>query len=233
MTIFTGDQAPGIDKYGRNPDVDGPEDIVDYQGNANFPAAAGALTIESTNAEDDFATGDNAKTVDVFYLDGDGKLQSELGVQLDGTNPVTVAASALFCYRFRCKTFAANKTNAGQIIAKVGAATVASAPIGFIQTQIAAMVVPADYSFGYITQWHAYGVRIAAINGEVGLMVKEPDEEGFAVRRTIPLFATIEEEHFSDNDAIQVPALSQVKLRVLNISAQSTIVAGSFCMRFK
>lgn len=231
--IFTSDRAPQIRKFGRNPDVDAAEDIVDYGGEANFPSAEGALTIESTNAADDFGTGANAKTVDVAYLDGDGMIQEETGVQLDGTNPVTVAASALFCYRFRCVTFGANKTNAGQIIAKVGSDIVATAPIGFNQTQVAAMVVPADYTSGFIKYWKTYTVRVSTVTGEVGLMVQEPGEEGFAVRRTLPLRGDIQKEIFDDNDMLEIPKLSNVKLRVLEISAVNTIVAGSFLMRFK
>ena len=231
--IFTGDLAPHKEKFGRNPDVDAAEDIIDYGGDANFPTTAAALTIESSNAADDHGTGANAKTVNVLYLDGDGLMQEEKGVQLDGTNPVTVAASALFCSRFRCITFGANKTNAGQIIAKVGSDIVASAPIGFNQTQIAAMMIPADYSFGYIKAFRGYEVRVASVTGEIGLMTREPGEEGFSVRWTIPLTDVGAEHIFDDNAMIKIPALSHVKLRVLEISTANTIVTGSFDLRYK
>lgn len=231
MTFFTQNHAPQIRKFGRNPSISGEGDVVDYGSEANFPAAPGILTIESTDPADDFTNGANAKTVAVLYLDENGKLASGT-IQLNGTNPVMVAEKALFCYRFRCITFGENKSNAGQIIAKIGPDIVASAPIGYIQTQIAAMIVPANYSFGFVQDWRIYAIRVSAINGEAGLLIREPGEEGFAVRSILPLSQIVQEEKFDDNEMLKIPALSCVKLRVIQSSVAPALVAGSFNMRF-
>lgn len=230
MAFFTQNHAAQIRKFGRNPDIDGEGDIVDYGSEANFPSVAGELTIESTDPADDI-TGTNARTVSILYLDKNGELANNT-IQLNGTNPVMVAEKALFCYRFRCITYGENKTNAGQIIAKIGSDIVASAPSGYIQTQIAAMVVPANYSFGFIQDWRTYAVRSSGVSGEVGLLIREPGEEGFAIRSILPLSQIVQEEKFDDNEMLKIPTLSCVKLRVLQASIANVIVAGSFNMRF-
>ena len=230
MTIFSGDLAPGITKFGRNSDVGGEEDVVEG-GVVTFPSAAGQLTVVSSSVNDDIE-GTHARTVKIMYLDGDG-IPREETVDLDGTTPVVVAASSLFAYRHRCITFGATKSNAGLITAKIGSAVVAVTPIGFIQTQVAAMKVPAIYSYANIKEWGGYTERVSTVTGEIGLLIQEPGEEGFAVRWTLPLRGEKPTEVFEDNDMIEVPALSNIKLRVLEISAANTLVAGSFTLRYK
>lgn len=71
------------------------EDLWTAQGTKVYPTAETTLSIVSDNANDNIS-GDGARVVEVYYLDGDFKSRVE-AIEMNGTTPVT---SITDCFRF-------------------------------------------------------------------------------------------------------------------------------------
>lgn len=129
-----------------------PEDVWDVLGTKTYPTTAGELTIVSDDAAD-VAAGTGARTVKVWYLDGDYVSQSA-EVTLTGATPVVVAAEAIRFVRALVLTAGSGGQNAGPLTAKIGATTVGQInDTGYNQTLQSHYTVPAGYT-AYLLAYH-------------------------------------------------------------------------------
>lgn len=220
-------------KFGRNPAAAATEDIVDQGGTQVFPSAAGAITIVSDSLNDEL-TGSGAQTIKLWGLDSNNLLAESSAFNMDGITPVATGLSWRFVHRARVITYGATESNEGQISIKHGSDVIASIPIGYGQTQNAAFVVPDDFTSAYLKRWWAYVIRNSTAFGEMALMVQEPGEEGFSVRRTAPVSATAPlVERFDDSEMDEYPAGSYIKINTLFVNSGTPIIGGGFILKFK
>lgn len=122
-----------------------PEDVWDVLGTKTYPTSAGELTIVSDDAAD-VAAGTGARTVKLWWLDGDYVEQSDT-VTMTGATPVVVAASALRFIRALVVTAGSGGQNAGPLAVKIGATVVGQInDTGYNQTLQSHYTVPAGWT---------------------------------------------------------------------------------------
>lgn len=105
-----------IARHGRNPDVDGPEDVWDGGGDYPWMTAATSLEVVSTSANDTSA-GTGARTVRIEGLDA---TYTELNqtVTLNGLTAVAVPSQMFRINRVILASAGSSKVNAGDIIVR-------------------------------------------------------------------------------------------------------------------
>lgn len=227
------DWGDHIHKFGYNADVDAStgsdEDIIAAGGEQYFPAsvvAAADIDIASSDAADD-AAGTGARTLFIQGVDADYMLQSEI-VELDGTTDVHPTKNYLRIFRAYVVTAGSGGTNAGNIQIDDGAGNVfAYIPAGYGQTLQAAYTIPADYTNGgYMLQWYvAIDSKIAAYVNAC-IQVREyggawQTKEVIGVSADGPLVYTFA-------IPIHYPAKADIRLRILDASADNLLVSGGF-----
>lgn len=137
----------GINKFGRNPDVDiGTEDIWSQGGTWVAPTVARVHNLASTSAND-AAAGTGARTLTVNGLNGSYVDTTET-VTLNGVANVATVNSYVIIHRMIVQTAGSVGSNVGTITATaVTDATISIAMvIGKNQTQLAIYQVPAGYT---------------------------------------------------------------------------------------
>ena len=152
-----------VHKFGRNPSctTGNPDIIWDVGGSAyTWPTGACIISVVSTSASDASA-GAGARTVSVQGLDGDGLDQSET-VTLDGTTPVTTAASFLRVNRMRVLTAGSDGNNAGQIAACANGTAIAAISASNNQTLMAIYTIPAS-KVGLMNAWYGSVNKSSAV----------------------------------------------------------------------
>lgn len=217
-----------IDKFGYNGDVDGAEDLIASGGNAYFPSAAvAAANIDIASSDgNDTADGTGARELTVIGLDENYMLQSE-DIPLNGTSDVHPVNDYIAIDRAFVKTAGTGLTNAGNIVIDDGTGTFLTILAGAGQSEKAAYTVPADYPFGYICRWAVEMNRATTATATAALMVRpyggawryfrrfslSNADPGLDVRPVFPL---------------KIPNKSDVKLRILTVSASNLIFTGAF-----
>ncbi len=157
-------RVPGrsiVNKFGRNLDVDGAEDIWGgggfYTGQPVGTPASVAETCEVFSASAaDTAAGTGARTLCLEGLDENGDTQTE-DVTLDGLTPVTTVGLWYRLPRAYCLTAGSGEVNAGEITVRHSTTTAnvfANLPAGAGQTFVAAATVPAGHT-AYLRQFSA------------------------------------------------------------------------------
>jgi hypothetical protein len=224
----------GVNKFGRNPDVDtaADEDIWDAGGTWSLPATASAHDIASTDAAD-AAAGTGARTVQVWGLQNWGTRESSEIVVLDGVTPVATTKSYVLIHRMQCLTFGSGKTNAGDITAKVGATTHAQISIGVAQTLMAIYGIPDDTHL-FVSKWYASMNRPGGATSfvDMRLMVDPAPasaDSGFSTKHHLGLYSSgasyISHEF---NPFLEVAGPAVLKIRALDVSGNDTDISAGF-----
>jgi hypothetical protein len=142
----------GVNKFGRNQDVDAAEDIWGTGGNWVAPTAARVHAIVSNDANDTSA-GTGARTVYVEGLNGSYAATSET-VTMNGLASVNTANSYVIIHRMYVATAGTGEINAGNITATAAVDATVSITIiaGMGQTTFGIYQVPAGYT-AYVLDW--------------------------------------------------------------------------------
>lgn len=168
----------GVDKFGRNPDVDTGafEDIWDGGATWVAPTAPRVHNLTSTDG-DDTSAGDGARTVQVYGLDSDGLLQNEI-VTMAGTAIAATDGTYSMIHRMVVRTAGTIAQNVGTVLATAVTDATVTAQISPEQNQtlMAIYQIPSDKT-GYLMSWYSSmnrSVTTGAAN--VRLLVKPPGE---------------------------------------------------------
>jgi hypothetical protein len=219
----------GVEKFGRNDDVDSGavEDVWDGGGVWVAPTQARVHNLASTSANDTSA-GSGARTVEVFGLDASGLLANET-VPLSGTALALTGGTYSMVHRLIVRSAGTLNTNEGTIKATAQTDNTVTAQIqpGNGQTLMAIYQIPSDKT-GYITSWYASMNRnVTTGAADVRLLVKPPGEI-FQVKRVRGLVGAGKSDFDHEYDfPLKVDALSIVKIDA-DASANDTDVSAGF-----
>lgn len=218
-----------VNKFGRNPDVDGPEDIWGGGGTyTGFPTgSAETLTISSSSAEDGAAGLTGALTLRILGMDTNFNLIAE-NVTLNGTSNVTTSQSFKRMYRAYVLTAGSNTTNVGDITIK-HTTTVANIfaviPAGFSQTEISGYTIPAGYT-GYLHSWSIAMNDTTANTALCAFWIREPSA---AVRIILPTrVSTAYRAPVELFGGISLPEKTDIMVRALSVANTNADIIARF-----
>lgn len=225
LVSLGGHTVDSIHKFGYNTDVDAAEDIWDGGGDYPWPSAAATTTIESSDTSDTSA-GTGARTVKVYGLDAN-YLQISETVTLNGTSQVTLANDYLRLHRAKVLTAGSNGINAGNLLLKHGATTIAQISADRGQTLMAIFTIANDVSHAEIAQWYATAGRDKTSVTQMALMMREyggawQTKELIDVTDTSP--ALIYTYPFWQT----VPARTDIRVRALSVSVADVAIGAGF-----
>lgn len=220
-----------LHKFGRVLDVDTattPEDVWDGGGVYPWPTSAIVPTIVSDDAAD-AAAGTGARTVTIEGLDADYMMISETAT-LDGATPVSFVLPFFRVYRAYVVTAGSGETNAGNLLIKHGATTIAQITAEIGQTLMAIYTTPADYSKVWGIKNYAQVMKTTATVVELALQTKL---EGGAWRTqevTTLRSASNSSWQYEFPCWRKITPKMDVRWRVLSVSANDTDVVAGFDM---
>lgn len=220
-----------VEKFGRNSDVDSAavEDIWDGGAVWVAPTAARVHDLASTD-DTDTDGGAGARTVEIYGLDANGELASEV-VTLAGTANAATAGTYTMIHRMIVRTAGTVNANAGIITATAQTDSTVTAQIttGNNQTLMAIYQIPSDKT-GYICSWYASMNRnVVTGAADIRLLIK-PSGEVYQVKRIRGLVAGGKSDFDQRFDfAIQAPASAIVKMDA-GVTADNTDVSGGFAI---
>jgi len=230
-----------VHKFGRNPDVDGDEDVWSAP-TADWvaPTAAAIHNIVSTDANDDGdPVGSGARTIEIQGLDANFVFQKE-PLTLNGTTDVPSTKLYTRIFRMKCLTFGTTGWNEGTITATATSpsATTVTAQIEIkdAQTLMAIYTVPSGCT-GYMTQYYASINKVSGSSAgtvDVGLFFRERADETDAgwVLKHIQGLNLVGSSRFDFRwkPTLQIPEKTDVKLRALNNSANNLDLSAGFSL---
>jgi hypothetical protein len=227
-----------INKFGYNPDVDastGPdEDVVAWGGMVHWPTsviAAANIDIVSTDAAD-AAAGTGARTLEIVGLDADYKLQSET-VTMTGLTDVNPVNDYIRIFRAKVTTAGSNETSVGTITIDDGTNILAQILAGFGQTTQAAFTIPANYNFGWLTDYDATLVSNAASRFVEGFIQSRPFG-GAWVEHDIFQSASNAARYVKIwRFPIKLEPKTDIRVRIFNASNDNLPVSSNFSVFFE
>ena len=138
--------VPGRDifrRFGANLDIDiGTEDIWSPGGTRADPAAAGAVTIVSSSAND-AAAGTGIRTISLLYIDTNF-LEATATITLNGTTTVTPGITAYRIQRMTTLTTGTGLVAAGNITCSIGGVLQSEIPANFAQSRQTHFFMPVN-----------------------------------------------------------------------------------------
>lgn len=228
----------GIRKFGRNADVDAAEDIWSPGGTYTFASAAETLYLSSS---------DNADTMEMTVVgyDADGLETTEVKA-LTGQTGVALAGTWLRMYRAYVSgatgpagdVYVGTEATPGSGVPALGN-TRAKIDVGVGQTLMAITSIPVTVGTKTVkTAWISNMLLTvlpgspAGVDVEFGLFVKAPG--GIFLRKcSCALTDTQPTLQHPFHKYIEVAPLSDIKLRVADVSAANTIVSGEFTVFYE
>ena len=218
-------------KFGNNSDINGSlETIWSHGGLYVYPAAATAMKVSSSSANDD-ASGTGARTVVVSGLDQNYNEASET-VELDGQTEVLTTTTFIRVFRAYVATAGSGGTAAGTIYVGTGTVTAgvpatvyAEIALGENQTTMALWTVPAGYTL-YITG----GTFSAASNNVaqyvLGKFVVRPF--GGVFRNAADITVNSNVFRYDWEIPLAIPEKSDIEARAIALAGTNFYVTAAF-----
>ena len=227
------DQYDHIGKFGRNTDVDTgvglPEDIWDAGAAYAWPSAAATTTIVSSSTDDDGApVGTGAHTVQVYGLDAN-YLKIDETVTLNGTSAVTLSNQYLRVFRAKVLTAGSGEVNAGNIQIKHGSTVLAQITTDYGQTLMAIYTVPADYTEAWLVKWYVSLTKKQTAAATVVIQMRAYGG-AWQTKEVIGVSSTSGDSQYEYPQWLAVAPKTDIRLRVIYISADNTDVSGRFVL---
>lgn len=218
-------------KFGNNADVNGLlETIWSYGGLYAYPAAATAMKVSSSSAND-AAAGTGARTVIVSGLDQDYNEASET-VTLNGQTEVLTTTTFIRVFRAFVVTAGSGGTAAGTIYVGTGTVT-AGVPatvyaeifLGDNQTTMALWTVPAGYTL-YITS----GTFSAASNNSTHYVLSKLMYRTFGgvFRNAADITVNSNVFHYDWEVPLALPEKTDIEVRAIALTGTNFYVTAAF-----
>jgi hypothetical protein len=218
-------------KFGNNADINGSlETIWSHGGLYAYPAAATAMKVSSSSADDD-ASGTGARTVVVSGLDQNYNEASET-VELDGQTEVLTTTTFIRVFRAYVATAGSGGTAAGTIYVGTGTVTAgvpatvyAEIALGENQTTMALWTVPAGYTL-YITG----GTFSAASNNAAQYVLGKFVVRSFGgvFRNAADITVNSNVFHYDWEIPLAIPEKSDIEARGIALSGSNFYVTAAF-----
>lgn len=221
-----------VNKFGRNSDVGGAEDL--WEGGGEYTGhpynVSDTVDISSSDATDD-AGAVGARNIHIYGLDANFALQDEV-VVMDGTTSVTSSGTYARVFRGIVESAGSDADNAGVITCHHTSTSdnkFFAIPAGDNQTKVAAYTVPAGKT-GYLRKIYS------SINRGSGSGVVREADIGLYIRafqgvwRNVRPFE-ISSGNFVDFDiygGVGLPEKTDVKIRVDSVETSGTDISGGF-----
>lgn len=221
-----------IKKFGRNIDIDiadAPEDVIEQGGEYPWPLAAFTPTVVSSSANDHVTNGQGAKKLRIEGLDANFQNQFEI-VDIQGIAVVTATKSYMRIYRAYVTSSGALGMNAGVIQVKNGGAVVAQIAAELSQTQQAVFTTPANNNRNEIVRIWLQPFISATDSVTLALQTRDFESNTWRTRLWAKVRTTGENRwvYAVGDVGIHVGAKVDIRLRVLAVSADNTVVSGGF-----
>lgn len=188
-----------LPKFGRNPDVDGAEDIWNGGGDyTGFPTTTAEEFQVLSSSASDTAAGTGARTIRVYYLNSAYEMFDSTGaylsfdVTLNGTTSVNSGVTGMRVWRAVVLTSGSGQTNAGNITVRWRTTTsviFCLIPTGFAHTQISNFTIPAGYT-GYLKSYRASMDDLTSNSATLALKVRDFGSNTFRLRRPFVISTT-------------------------------------------
>ena len=176
---FTGGLRGSVNKFGRNSDVDAPEDIWDGGGDWVAPTAARVFTVASSSDSDGKTAAPSsvgARTVRIYGLQSWDEAETSEDITLDGTTGVLTVASYVIVHRIKVLTAGTSGPNVGAITATPATSGSASTIIaGAGQTLMAIYGIP-SIKTAFITQYY-FALNRATAGSFNGILLVNPEPD--------------------------------------------------------
>ena len=224
-----------INKHGRNPDVDGAEDIWTAGGTyTGFPlTGADTFTLVSDSAED-AAGGTGARTTRVFYLDANFNMFDDNGqplyfdITMAGLTPVVTTVTGTRVYRVRALTTGSANTSVGNITVKattIPTDVFAVMPPGGA-SQLTNFTIPLGY-MGYLLRYSATMLDNTA--NECRVAIRQSDSLGtILIRREVGVSTDTFPPAVEPFGGIEFPALTDLCFRVTSVTNANADVSVEY-----
>jgi hypothetical protein len=230
-------ETPGVHKFGSTGSFDTgdvPLDVWDPAAVGGYPGfieTAQQCRLRSANGVDT-AAGTGAQEITVQGLDGDGNLRT-VAVE---TNGVTNVDLGIFFRIFRAQVTRSGdgQTNAGRITIETnGGTAMATIADGIGQTLMAIYTIPNDYLYGNMVQLYATlrSSNAAQRAAQIALQAKPwgtntwQTKEYLELGYPTPIF-------FQMLHAPQYDPLTDLRMRVLSVSSNGSVISGGFEIKF-
>lgn len=181
-----------IPKFGRNPDIDGVEDIWNGGGDyTGFPTGTAEEFQVFSSDVNDTAGGTGAQATRWYYLDDDYNMFDASGnylyfdVPMSGTTSVNTGTTGMRIWRGLVTSSGSGQTNAGNITARwrtTTSAIFAVMPIGFAQTDVSNFTIPAGY-VGYLKRYSSSMDDNTANSANLAIKVRDFGSNTFRLIR--------------------------------------------------
>ena len=236
-----------VQKFGRIPDIDSTntnEDVWDGEGQyPGFLAAATAMTVSSSSAEDTATTGTGAWTVRVFGLNA-SFVEVVQDVTMTGLTAAALPLPLIRVYRMYVLTAGATSGNVGNIWVGSGA-VVAGVPANKYaanlatvgQTLMATYTIPVRsssgqaYNGGQIVRWYANCGAVQAAFATVALQTREFGGAWRSRRVTGISEGGPLDEHMTFG--VNVGTKTDIRVRVIANGANNTAIAAGFDIKLR
>lgn len=217
--------------FGNNADINGSVETIWSQGGVYaYPAAAIAMKVSSSSADDD-AAGTGARTVVVTGLDENYNEASET-VTLDGQTEVLTTTTFIRIFAAYVATAGSGGTAAGTIYVGTGTVTAgvpatiyAAIPLGENRTQSCIWTVPAGYTL-YVTGGTFSAASNNAAQYVLGKFVIRPF--GGVFQNTADITVNSNVFKYDWEVALPIPEKTDIEARGIALSGSNFFVTAAF-----
>ena len=219
------DLQKAVHKFGRGPSMGTGLATVWSQNNLlTYLAAAQVLKLSSSDVKDDVA-GVGVRTVEVFGVDADYGLVSEV-VEMDGQLESLTTVEFLRVFRINAKSWGSELDNAGTVYVGdgvVGVGTGIPATIygtmepGTNRSQLGFYTIPAGFS-GFVHRAHL-SLGASAKEALGGLFVRDFGLDGFELRTNWEAF----ENYIDDRFILPLPISEKADVEMRLVSSTGTV----------
>ncbi len=219
-------------KFGRNPDVDGPEDVSDVGSTTVYPTVA--FQTEVFGGASDLPNSDGIHSIQCEGLDINGADITEVAT-LNGVTPVMLVNSYFRMNLMYTKKHGAVATglNSFNIICRhTGSATLAMISAQKGQTLQTVYTLPADVN-AYLKALSVSAARSANkvdVAGTVEFQTRERGE-GWRVRDSDEVTNGYSLDRTYGKNNVVIAPFSDVRIRVTAINTDSVAVSGAFRLK--
>ena len=234
-----------INKFGRNPEIDiatAPEDVWNgggiYTGQPTGFTPETISIVSSSILDNGVTPNTGARTIQIFgLLTSTSTDYTEEEFTLNGTTPVVSTSTWYRINRAYTLTTGSTGENQGTITINPSTTTAnifCSMPPLFNQTPIGAFTIPFGRT-GYLKKYKVSIVRASGTAGSASVAIRIRDTLGGGVYRVRDVFEMSTASPYEidiNNNTISMVAGSDIKISVLSVSDNDTIVSASMNIQY-
>lgn len=220
-----------VQKFGRNPAIETTSDPEDVWAGGGL-LADGAFWMSTTSqqvvssSDLDKSGGSGVTEVVLIGQNRSGIPQKQV-VELNGTTPVALDGTWLNVWRAYLQAAEGTGTAGGNITISANGTTANIIPVGYNQTLTAAYTVPRNKDAAII-RWTASMARASGAAGSAQIALQTRDYNDYTLWRTREVQDIVTGGPFSKEIAINLNGGDDIRIRVIEVSDNATMVSAQF-----